>query len=219
MSARSKTQERRVARFFGTERTPLSGGASRHTRSDTLHPTLYLEVKSVMANSGSNAWVWRLIHSLRYAGKMVYFAPQNLYVAHTGAIEPHAAYKTTLVLSLKAACLRLWKQTQKLAAQEKKVPLIALCCKGKRGFWLVGDAEGILAAQRVRAEGGWAMKIIDARWTPRVNMLLIECLCGNRFEHRSDRWIVRCRRCGREGYPAEKEPPPKHRRKHGKSVD
>lgn len=41
-----KRDERRVAQYLGTIRTPLSGGNSRHTRSDTLHPTLYIEVKT-----------------------------------------------------------------------------------------------------------------------------------------------------------------------------
>jgi len=40
-----KARERILAHLFGTERTPLSGGASRHTRSDSLHPRLYLEAK------------------------------------------------------------------------------------------------------------------------------------------------------------------------------
>ena len=41
-----KGHERAVARFLGTVRAPLSGGGSRHTRSDTLHPSLFVEVKS-----------------------------------------------------------------------------------------------------------------------------------------------------------------------------
>jgi hypothetical protein len=41
-----KRDERCVAAFLGSVRTPLSGGNSRHTRSDTLHPTLFLEVKT-----------------------------------------------------------------------------------------------------------------------------------------------------------------------------
>ena len=47
MTARNtwKQGERRVARFFGSERTPLSGGNSGHTRSDTLHPRLFIETK------------------------------------------------------------------------------------------------------------------------------------------------------------------------------
>ncbi len=41
-----KQFERRVARFFHADgRTPLSGSTSRHTASDTLHDTLYIECK------------------------------------------------------------------------------------------------------------------------------------------------------------------------------
>ncbi len=40
-----KGGERRIARMFKTERTPLSGGNSRHTSSDSLHPRLFVEVK------------------------------------------------------------------------------------------------------------------------------------------------------------------------------
>ena len=37
-----KARERQVARFFNTNRTPLSGGSSRHTRSDSLHKDLFV---------------------------------------------------------------------------------------------------------------------------------------------------------------------------------
>jgi len=40
-----KALERRIAESLGTVRTPLSGGSSRHTTSDTLHPSLYVECK------------------------------------------------------------------------------------------------------------------------------------------------------------------------------
>ena len=40
-----KSFERTVSKFFKTTRNPLSGGASKHTRSDTLHPDLYVECK------------------------------------------------------------------------------------------------------------------------------------------------------------------------------
>ncbi|KKL28680.1 hypothetical protein LCGC14_2372710 [marine sediment metagenome] len=40
-----KQGERRIAEMFGTRRTPLSGGNSGHTRSDTLHLDLFIEVK------------------------------------------------------------------------------------------------------------------------------------------------------------------------------
>lgn len=40
-----KLGESRIAKRFNTNRTPLSGGSSRHTRSDTLHEDLFIEVK------------------------------------------------------------------------------------------------------------------------------------------------------------------------------
>jgi hypothetical protein len=42
-----KQLERAIAHKFGTERTPLSGRNSRHTRSDTLSKSFYIEVKSL----------------------------------------------------------------------------------------------------------------------------------------------------------------------------
>ena len=40
-----KKLEQKVARMRETERTPLSGGNSRQTRSDTLDDTFYIECK------------------------------------------------------------------------------------------------------------------------------------------------------------------------------
>lgn len=40
-----KAVELRIAKLFGTYRTPLSGSFSRHTKSDTLHKNLFVEVK------------------------------------------------------------------------------------------------------------------------------------------------------------------------------
>lgn len=42
---RWKQQERRVAAFFNTSRTPLSGSHSKQTASDSLHPNLFVECK------------------------------------------------------------------------------------------------------------------------------------------------------------------------------
>ena len=41
------------------------------------------------------------------------------------------------------------------------------------------------------------MKIIDAEWTPEINMLLIKCNCGREFWWRADRINVRCSKCER----------------------
>lgn len=73
-----KRFERRIARSLGTERTPLSGGGYSsshprvkpldpsgkplpdaipiHTRSDTLHPTLYIEAKCRQRHSIFSWW-------------------------------------------------------------------------------------------------------------------------------------------------------------------
>jgi hypothetical protein len=51
-----KRIERKVASFFGTERTPLSGGNSKITRSDSLHPDLFVEVKARSAHSAVTLW-------------------------------------------------------------------------------------------------------------------------------------------------------------------
>lgn len=39
------------------------------------------------------------------------------------------------------------------------------------------------------------MRIINSIWKPQGNALLIECICGNVFHHRADRWNVRCPAC------------------------
>lgn len=39
------------------------------------------------------------------------------------------------------------------------------------------------------------MKIDDATWTTKVNMLLMSCDCGKQWYHRSDRWRAQCPRC------------------------
>lgn len=40
-----KAFERAVAKFFETTRNPLSGGNGKQTRSDSLHPDIYVECK------------------------------------------------------------------------------------------------------------------------------------------------------------------------------
>jgi len=40
-----KNIERKIARFWGAERNPLSGSNSRQSSSDSLHKILYIETK------------------------------------------------------------------------------------------------------------------------------------------------------------------------------
>ena len=51
-----KAVERRIARFFGAERNPLSGGNGKQSRSDSLHPTLFIEAKWRKAHSAVTLW-------------------------------------------------------------------------------------------------------------------------------------------------------------------
>ena len=51
-----KQFERRIAKSLGTVRTPLSGGASRHTTSDTLHPDLYVECRYRLRSAVHKWW-------------------------------------------------------------------------------------------------------------------------------------------------------------------
>ena len=50
-----KAFERRVARDWGSDRNPLSGGNSKVTRSDTRHPRLFVECKH-----GAKSVFWTL---------------------------------------------------------------------------------------------------------------------------------------------------------------
>lgn len=51
-----KQGERRIARMFGSERTPLSGGNSKHTRSDSLHDKLFIEIKHRKNQVAEKIW-------------------------------------------------------------------------------------------------------------------------------------------------------------------
>jgi hypothetical protein len=51
-----KQAERRGAASFGTKRNSLSGGASKMTRSDTIHPRLYIEQKYAARNATWTLW-------------------------------------------------------------------------------------------------------------------------------------------------------------------
>lgn len=51
-----KSSERRIAKIFNTHRTPLSGGSSRHTQSDTLHKKLFIEVKHRKKPAHDKLW-------------------------------------------------------------------------------------------------------------------------------------------------------------------
>lgn len=51
-----KAAERRISSFFGTVRTPLSGGNSKQTRSDSLHKGIFIEAKLRVKHAAVTLW-------------------------------------------------------------------------------------------------------------------------------------------------------------------
>jgi hypothetical protein len=51
-----KSGERRIAKIFGTYRTPLSGSNSRHSKSDSLHSDIFIETKHRKKIPGDTLW-------------------------------------------------------------------------------------------------------------------------------------------------------------------
>ncbi len=157
-SQRWKAYERRVARFFGSERVRGSGSGIRNrdnveeTASDSHHDELFIEVKSAIGPGGTNGWLHRWLRRQGWPRDMRRVDGYYLYLVHTDTLEPHALYQVFTTLDWPDAGQGLWEQTRELAAQEKKVPLLALCVKDKRGFWVVGNADSILEAQKARKE-------------------------------------------------------------------
>jgi len=51
-----KSRERQIAARFGSKRTPLSGGNSGHSRSDSLHKSLFIEAKHRKKHTVISLW-------------------------------------------------------------------------------------------------------------------------------------------------------------------
>jgi hypothetical protein len=51
-----KVKERQAAKFFGSERNPLSGRSGKHSASDSLHPDLFIEHKHSVNHAVVNTW-------------------------------------------------------------------------------------------------------------------------------------------------------------------
>ena len=86
-----KQRERKVAQFFGGQRTPLSGGNGKITRADVIHDKLFIECK----------------------------------------------------LRAKHTAVTLWDNTKELAVLEKKTPVVVLCEKNRKGFWVMVHSDDL----------------------------------------------------------------------------
>lgn len=86
-----KQRERKVAQFFGGQRTPLSGGNGKITRADVIHDKLFIECK----------------------------------------------------LRAKHTAVTLWDDTKELAVLENKTPVVVLCEKNRKGFWVMVHSDDL----------------------------------------------------------------------------
>jgi len=79
-----------------------------------------------------------------------------------------------------------------------EIKIRKLLIKYRKQLTRIANNRAFILMTKRRTEKEHTMKIIDARWTPQINILLILCTCGNTFEHRADRWRCRCFNCHRE---------------------
>jgi hypothetical protein len=157
-----KERERKVARQFGAQRQICSGGMGRadQTRSDTTHPTLFIETK-LRARCPVMSW-YRVVERVGRCqlgrtpilamtdatGRTLWaIAPADLAVVAKGVDTTrfHVGART----AKRYAITTLYEKTKVLADRERKTPVVALCKKGVAGFVLVmtpADAAAVATA-------------------------------------------------------------------------
>ncbi|MBU2685667.1 MAG: hypothetical protein KKF27_20690 [Gammaproteobacteria bacterium] len=129
-----KTVENRIAKRFGSTRTPLSGSNSKHTQSDTLHSKLYIEIKH-----GESSLIETMYKS---ADKHIAIVIQDgrnrrLFMAE---VEDFANGKIVEVKTIQRknfAIFSLFADTIRKAKEENKIPLVCIHKKGKHSFLIV----------------------------------------------------------------------------------
>jgi hypothetical protein len=144
-----KARERVIARQFGAERQVCSGGMGRadQTRSDSTHPTLFIETK-LRARCPVLTW-YRDVERVARTGlgrtpilaltdgtgrTLWAIAPADLPVVSTGVdmTRCHIGTRT----AKRHAITTLYEKTLTLALSEGKTTVVALCQKGAPGFIL-----------------------------------------------------------------------------------
>ncbi len=132
-----KNVERRIAKRFGTVRTPLSGSNSGITKSDTLHKFIFNEIKHGNSSYMINA-IWKkwekdaiiMVNSSEYNDS-------ELVIIHIDNILFRQAKKAIIIKRKKPAITELFIQTMYRARLENKIPIVCLHKKGKQGFLVV----------------------------------------------------------------------------------
>lgn len=146
-----KSFERRVAKDFRTNRTPLSGMVKSLTNSDTLHPKIYVECK---ARGGENEMKYYEDFHAKMTGNRI----ETYEIINTKNGEEIVLFDSvsffkfmeTTELNLKLlncvtvnkvyrSVLSLFRQTVDRAEIEEKIPVVALKKKNRVGY-LIGTS-------------------------------------------------------------------------------
>lgn len=142
-----KSFERKVAKDFGTTRTPLSGMVKTITNSDTLHPKIYVECK-LRADDFN---FWEEFEASRNRNKLYYYkvtkssTGNDLYLFDSEdffklikLIKFDLNYLVCSGTSRRyTSVVSLFEQTMDRAEIEEKLPVVALKKKNKKGY-LIG---------------------------------------------------------------------------------
>lgn len=128
MSKNWKNFERKIAKIFNTQRTALSGSNSKITSSDTLHPELYIEIKS----------------NLRYPKEakkydFVFFIDEKYYllisIKKLTSIDISSKY--TVICYRKHSLLNLIREIEIDANKENKIPILVFKENNKHDIYLL----------------------------------------------------------------------------------
>ena len=138
-----KTVELRIAKDFGVERTPLSGINSKHTGSDTLHETFYVEVKHGKNHIIEMAYkLWRkfhIIHLKSFDGEGFMYHKEDIM----RTVEMGLKMKPLTVFRTNSSIMTLYRKTAIKARAENKISLVALHATGATGYLIISKAEHI----------------------------------------------------------------------------
>ena len=132
-----KSVELRLAKMFGVRRTPLSGGNSAHTRSDTLHPTLFIELKHGQASLINTVWkAWK-----KDVVIIIKSSDITLSMVHTDNLTKRMANEIITITRKNFGAATLYRKTKELAELENKIPVVALHKTGMHGFLFIAKAS------------------------------------------------------------------------------
>lgn len=157
-----KNFEREVAKFFGGQRNPLSGGHSKHTRGDIIHPELYGENKysqmvplwreynKLRKRKGAEKkipyiWItqiepnilrshWLLVINSKHLTAMAHIYNTEIKDLGVGKIIAEEKY---------SVCQLYWDSKQKATVEKKFIAYIALKQARAPGWLLVFDPVDI----------------------------------------------------------------------------